>query len=162
MPSPISLSLTSTARRRRSNTLPVLSNLFNRASFTGAGTGQVNYAAFKVLPVDSARLNRESSATSEFYVATSDEMQSASTCREAADLIVDKIYQACEDVGGGQNDFLVREDIVRQVFHLFCLLRHVCTSRFIDTSFSLADAQRMTSVYAKMEYGVKRLLWFGS
>jgi len=27
--------------------------------------------------------------------------------------------------------------------------------------FSLAEAQRMTSVYAKMEYGVKRLLWLG-
>jgi hypothetical protein len=27
--------------------------------------------------------------------------------------------------------------------------------------FSLVDAQRMTSVYAKMEYGVKRLLWLG-
>ena len=27
---------------------------------------------------------------------------------------------------------------------------------------SLTEAQRMTSVYAKMEYGVKRLLWLGS
>lgn len=27
---------------------------------------------------------------------------------------------------------------------------------------SVAEAQRMTSVYAKMEYGVKRLLWLGS
>lgn len=26
---------------------------------------------------------------------------------------------------------------------------------------SLADARRATSVYAKMEYGVKRLLWLG-
>lgn len=25
----------------------------------------------------------------------------------------------------------------------------------------LAEAQRMTSMYAKMEYGVKRLLWLG-
>lgn len=29
------------------------------------------------------------------------------------------------------------------------------------TICSLIDAQRMTSVYAKMEYGVKRLLWLG-
>jgi hypothetical protein len=29
-------------------------------------------------------------------------------------------------------------------------------------NFSLADAQKVTSVYAKMEYGVKRLLWLGS
>lgn len=27
--------------------------------------------------------------------------------------------------------------------------------------FRLAEAQRMTSMYAKMEYGVKRLLWLG-
>jgi len=26
---------------------------------------------------------------------------------------------------------------------------------------SLAEAQKMTSMYAKMEYGVKRLLWLG-
>ena len=31
-----------------------------------------------------------------------------------------------------------------------------------DPRRSLAEAQRMTSVYAKMEYGVKRLLWLGS
>jgi len=33
----------------------------------------------------------------------------------------------------------------------------ICTNSF----FSLAEAQRITSVYAKMEYGVKRLLWLG-
>jgi len=27
---------------------------------------------------------------------------------------------------------------------------------------SLAEARKMTSVYAKMEYGVKRLLWLGN
>jgi hypothetical protein len=27
---------------------------------------------------------------------------------------------------------------------------------------SLAEARRMTSMYTKMEYGVKRLLWLGS
>jgi phosphatidylinositol 4-phosphatase len=26
---------------------------------------------------------------------------------------------------------------------------------------SLAEAQRMTTMYAKMEYGLKRLLWLG-
>lgn len=28
--------------------------------------------------------------------------------------------------------------------------------------YSLEEAQKTTSVYAKMEYGVKRLLWLGS
>lgn len=27
--------------------------------------------------------------------------------------------------------------------------------------FSLVEAQRMTTMYAKMEYGFKRLLWLG-
>jgi hypothetical protein len=26
---------------------------------------------------------------------------------------------------------------------------------------SLTEAQKMTSIYAKMEYGVKRLIWLG-
>ncbi len=87
--------------------------MLSSASFITASSGEMNYAAFKVLPVDSARIRRESSAMSEFYVAISDEMQSASTCREAADLVVDRINRACEDVGGVQGHFLVQEDIVR-------------------------------------------------
>lgn len=37
------------------------------------------------------------------------------------------------------------------------LVRLPCT----DYVGSLTEAQKMTSVYAKMEYGVKRLLWLG-
>lgn len=29
-------------------------------------------------------------------------------------------------------------------------------------NFSLAEAQRMTTVFAKLEYNFKRLLWLGS
>lgn len=32
---------------------------------------------------------------------------------------------------------------------------------YLMSMLSLTEAQRMTSVYAKMEYGVKRLLWLG-
>ncbi|TFK30155.1 hypothetical protein FA15DRAFT_726049 [Coprinopsis marcescibilis] len=93
-----------------------------------------SFAAFKVLPIDPARTRRTGSAYSEM----SDEMQ-ASTCKEAAELIVETVQRACEDVGsGGGQGFVSTEDIV-----------------------SLAEAQRMTSVYAKMEYGLKRLLWLG-
>jgi len=46
-------------------------------------------------------------------MASSDEMQSASTCREAADLVLDRIYKACEDIGGGQGQFVAPEDVVR-------------------------------------------------
>ncbi len=50
-------------------------------------------------------------------MAMSDEMQSAATCREAVDLIVDRIWRACEDVGGAHGErFVVQEDVVRWVF----------------------------------------------
>ncbi|KAF8163607.1 SacI homology domain-containing protein [Crassisporium funariophilum] len=125
-------------RRSRSNTLPALSNILTGASFSTAGSGQQNFAAFKVLPIDPARIRRETSAVSDQYVETSEEMHGAASCREAVSLIVERIARACDDVGGGHGDFVKDEDVV-----------------------SLEDAQRMTSVYAKMEYGVKRLLWLG-
>lgn len=92
-------------------------------------------------------------------MASSDEMQSATTCREAADLVVDRIYKACEDIGGGQGQFVALEDVVRCVTTLSCSPALLSLNM---TSISLGEAQRMTSVYAKMEYGVKRLLWLGS
>jgi len=52
--------------------------------------------------------------------------------------MVDMIRQACEDLGSAHGYIVSDGDVV-----------------------SLLDAQRMTSVYAKMEYGVKRLLWLG-
>ncbi|KAI0723971.1 SacI homology domain-containing protein [Cerioporus squamosus] len=63
----------------------------------------------------------------------------AKNCKHAVDMIVDAIRQACKDMGNDRQDFITEADVV-----------------------SLAEAQRMTSVYAKMEYGVKRLLWLGS
>jgi len=40
-------------------------------------------------------------------------MHGASTCQEATSLIVDRIYRACEDTGGGQGDFVTEDDVVR-------------------------------------------------
>ncbi|PPQ63259.1 hypothetical protein CVT24_006784 [Panaeolus cyanescens] len=141
------------------------------------------FAAFKVLPIDPARtgsrihhrhgssgmsaaaipeaMSRASSSGGDDpggYLDDGENYGGASTCREVADWIVAKIWRACEDVGGGSgagvglgyntargrtvrssDNFVKEEDVV-----------------------SLAEAQRMTSVYAKMEYGVKRLLWLGS
>lgn len=49
----------------------------------------------------------------------SDELQGASTCREAADLVVETIVKACEDVGSAQGvGFVSEEDIVRCVVFL--------------------------------------------
>jgi hypothetical protein len=140
-PSPMTTTSNSAQRpphRSRSYTLPSLTNIMTNKSFATAGPGQRNFAAFKVLPVDPSRGRRQGSSMSDGYADLSDEMQGASTCKEAVDLIVERIYDACRDVGGAQGDFISEEDIV-----------------------SLQEAQRLTSVYAKMEYGVKRLLWLG-
>jgi hypothetical protein len=143
-PTPTSPSFGNRRRTSRGTALPGLSNVL--ASSTQ------NFAAFKVPPVDPTRTRGE---TSDQYVELSDEMQRASSCREAVDLIVDKIQDACEDVGGRHGGFVTAEDVVRSVSILFySFLFH-----FVG---SLSNARRMTSVYAKMEYGVKRLLWLGS
>lgn len=85
-------------------------------------------------------------------------MAGAATCREAVDLVVERIQSACDDVGGGQGAFITEEDVVRYV--VWRLDTQGADSIFFKQK-SLAEAQRITSVYAKMEYGVKRLLWLG-
>ncbi|KAM6500271.1 SacI homology domain containing protein [Amanita muscaria] len=94
------------------------------------------YAAFKVLPVDPARIRRSSSTGDGAYAEVSDEMNNAATCREAVDLITSSIERASREAGGGVS--VKDEDVV-----------------------GLTEAEKMTSMYAKMEYGVKRLLWLG-
>ncbi|ESK89839.1 hypothetical protein Moror_824 [Moniliophthora roreri MCA 2997] len=140
------VTIPSISRSRLSATLSrkntSLSNILTNTS-VNAGVDKT-FAAFKMLPIDPARIRRISSSgtgTAEYADAT-DELTSASTCKEAVDLVVNAIVAACKDVGaiGGskEGDFVKEEDVV-----------------------SLAEAQRMTSMYAKMEYGVKRLLWLG-
>ncbi|PBK97085.1 hypothetical protein ARMGADRAFT_1052868 [Armillaria gallica] len=99
------------------------------------GNGHANdtektFAAFKMLPIDPTRSRSQS--------ASSEEVEMAGSCREAVNMVVERIKRACEDVGGVDSGFVREGDVV-----------------------SLAEAQRMTSMYTKMEYGVKRLLWLG-
>ncbi|KAF7294817.1 hypothetical protein MIND_01019600 [Mycena indigotica] len=106
------------------------------------GNARTAYAAFKVLPIDPARTRRASSSAGG-YVDSAEELSGAGSCREAADLIVDAIRRACEDLGndgrpGHAGGLVDEEDVV-----------------------GLAEAQRMTSMYSKLEYGMKRLLWLG-
>ncbi|KAF7323093.1 hypothetical protein HMN09_00089400 [Mycena chlorophos] len=103
------------------------------------GNARVSYAAFKVLPIDPTRTRRASSSGG--YVDSAEELSGAGNCREAADLIADSIRRACEDVGNDGSPaeaLVVDEDVV-----------------------GLAEAQRMTTMLAKLEYGMKRLLWLG-
>ncbi|KAF7305034.1 hypothetical protein MKEN_01218400 [Mycena kentingensis (nom. inval.)] len=104
------------------------------------GNLRTSYASFKVLPIDPTRTRRASSSAGG-YVDSAEELSGAGSCREAAELMVDAIRRACEDMGNDGHEgqkFVSDEDVV-----------------------GLAEAQRMTSMYAKMEYGVKRLLWLG-
>ncbi|KIJ69320.1 hypothetical protein HYDPIDRAFT_79429 [Hydnomerulius pinastri MD-312] len=103
---------------------------------SSAQSGDTSFAAFKVLPVDPARI-RSGSTTG--YAEPADDLAGATTCQEVVDLIADAIRRACQDIGSASKEgFVVEENIV-----------------------SVSEAQRMTSIYAKMEYGVKRLLWLG-
>ncbi|KAI0664663.1 SacI homology domain-containing protein [Cubamyces menziesii] len=117
----------------RKSMLP-LSRILTNAAAPAVGQETI-FAAFKALPIDPARARRESGS----FIQTADELANAKNCKEAVDMIVDAIHQACKDIGNDQHGFVSEADVV-----------------------SLAEAQRMTSVYAKMEYGVKRLLWLGS
>jgi len=59
------------------------------------------------------------------------------SCREAVNVIVDTVVRACKDDEVPQkNDFVRTQDII-----------------------SLAEAQRETTVYSKLEYYLKRRLW---
>jgi len=112
---------------------PLLSKvLSNAAPVTGSN---VTFAAFKALPVDPTRTRR---GTSTDYTEPADDLTGASSCKEAVHLMVDMIQRACEDLGSVHRNIVTDGDVI-----------------------SLQDAQKMTSVYAKMEYGVKRLLWLG-
>ncbi|KAJ8462179.1 hypothetical protein ONZ45_g18030 [Pleurotus djamor] len=123
--------LASTFTRRGSQ----LSKILKDASLVASS--EKTFVAFKVLPIDHSRI-RQGSTLGNAYAEVADELSGAANCKDAADLVVDTICQACEDIGNTHSGIIVDEDIV-----------------------SLAEAQRMTSMYAKMEYGLKRLLWLG-
>lgn len=102
---------------------------------TASHNDVVSYAAFKALPVDPTRMRR----TTGSFEETANELSWAKTCKEAIDSIVDTIQHAVADAGGNASDLVKEEDIV-----------------------SLKEAQKATTVMAKMEYGLKRLIWLGS
>ena len=81
------------------------------------------------------------------------------TCRDAARRIVRDVLAGCRSVGTGHGGgFVVDEDIVRYVvsaWHLLCLLD-------VYGVGSLEEAQRITPVWAQLEYSFKRFLWLGS
>jgi hypothetical protein len=147
--------------------------------------------AFKALPIDPTRTRRKgtvastaaAAAGSAFVVVVEsvlDDLASMSTCQEVVDLLVNAIICACANTiayacadthaqatadsgkakakGKAKGDvvvpFVQKEDIVRSVAPLTYLT-------LVGDDFSLAEVQKMTSMYIKMEYGVEWLLWLG-
>lgn len=110
-----------------------------------------SFAAFKALPVGSTHVRSGSR-----YTEPADDLAGATSCKEAVDLIVGAVKRACEDVGSASGDgFIAEGDIVR-----YALSYHYRVSGSTP-GISVSEAQRTTSIYARMEYGVKRLLWLG-
>jgi hypothetical protein len=75
-----------------------------------AQAGDKVFVAFKALPIDPTRSQRDN----ETIVEPADELSGAKNCEEAVDLMVESIVKACQDVGGGHRpDFIVEEPVVR-------------------------------------------------
>jgi hypothetical protein len=164
----------------------------------------MSFAAFKVLPIDPTRTQREGTvastaatvAGSAFVViveSVPDDLASTSTCQEVVDLMVDAIVCACADTiaractdahaqaaadsgkakakgkakGNVVVPFVRKEDIVRSVaptpffFGSSLTFARLTYLTLVGDDFSLAEVQKMTSMYTKMEYGVEWLLWLG-
>ncbi|KAG1903754.1 phosphoinositide polyphosphatase [Suillus fuscotomentosus] len=122
-----------TLPRREPTKTANLSGIMSKVSENAAGATDVCFAAFKALPVDPARVR---SGSSTGYAEPADDLAGATTCKQVVDMMVDSIKRACEDAGN--SPVITDRDVV-----------------------SLTEAQKMTSIYAKMEYGVKRLIWLG-
>lgn len=75
-------------------------------------SNDTSFAAFKALPVGSARVRNGSR-----YTEPADDLTNAKSCKEAVDVIVDAIKRACEDTGSASgDDFISEGDIVRSVY----------------------------------------------
>lgn len=130
-----------------------LSRLLSNASVK-SNHNPLSFVAFKALPIDPARSRRGTGSFDEY----ADDLAGATTCKEAVDVIVDAIRRAREDVGDADGLSIMESDIVRYVSDSAVIIIYCLT---FANCYSLAEAQRMTTVYAKMEYGLKRLLWLG-
>ena len=94
-----------TSPQRRNTLSKVLSRVAEPAQ-----AGDEVFAAFKALPIDPTRSRRETGS----IVEPADELSGAKNCKEAVDLMVDSIVNACRDVGGGRRPgFVVEEPVVR-------------------------------------------------
>ncbi|KAI0301975.1 SacI homology domain-containing protein [Russula brevipes] len=166
-PPPLARTPTATrlSRLLSSTAPPPSPSLETAASAGSADATSTSFAAFKALPIDPTRTRREDSTFDEPHpnagaaaAILPDELADARTCQEAVDFMVDAVARACASAHAhahahargpsGSESSNSRGD------------NGVPSVRKEDI-VSLAEARKMTSMYAKMEYGVKRLLWLG-
>ena len=121
------------AKRQSSVILSTMLNKINSVEETHDGQ---SFVAFKALPVDPARARR---MTGSFEEPIAGELL-VNDCKQAVEAMVDTIAQAIQTAFGNERTIIVQNAPV----------------------VSLQDAQRSTTVMAKMEYEFKRLLWLGS
>ena len=126
----------STLPRSRGLTSTINPNFLLAKSFTRRGpstsalgstalppSAERTLAAFKVLPIDPARRRTSSNGGELMYAEAADELSGASSCQEAANLIVNSIQRACKDAGVVSDGFVTSEDVVRWASILFTVLR---------------------------------------
>ena len=93
----------------RKNTLPLpLSRILSDTAAPVVGQDTI-FAAFKALPVDPARSRRETGS----FIQSQDDLTGAKNCKEAVDLIVDAVRQACSDMGNEHRELITEGDVVR-------------------------------------------------
>jgi len=123
-------------QRLLSNGTASLSKILTNVAITNE-SGEDNkmvMVAFKALPVEKGKDRKEGGDR-----GGEDALADVKNCQGAVDIMVEMIKKACEDMGSAGEGFIKEEDIV-----------------------GLAEAQKMTTVFAKLEYNFKRLLWLGS
>ncbi|KAG8862018.1 hypothetical protein FRB96_002461 [Tulasnella sp. 330] len=119
----------------RNHSAPTSSILSNVLSASSMGPNEHLFVAFKAIPEEVERESRGNDGADEFVTAN----KSSGTCQQTVDGIVYAIRAVCVAAGYGNSDaFITEGDVV-----------------------SLAEAQRLASIYSKFEYGFKRLLWLG-
>jgi len=85
-----------------------LSRIMSKVSEDATGASDTCFAAFKVLPVEPARIRSGSSTR---YAEPADDLAGATACNQVVDMMIDVIKRACEDTGN--SPVVINRDVVR-------------------------------------------------
>ena len=127
-----------------------------------SGGDELVSVAFKSLPVDPARWRVGGGGAGE------GSRKGPETCKEAVEEMVTEVRGVCEGAGVVDDEgFITDKDIVRCVCSRVHGVPSAARSEKGGADWltvcvpSVAEAQRSTTLYAKFEYSLKRLLWLG-